>query len=338
MMRTIWWEDEHIALIDQTVLPERLEIRRIGTVSELCEAIVSLKVRGAPALGAAGAYGVALACHLSRAKDEVEMREDVLRAASELKSTRPTATNLFWAIDRVLERVHGASDMDEMRTAALHEAERLAHEDVLTNRQMGRVGAELLEDGDVVLTHCNAGALACVDWGTALGVIRWAVLEQGKDVSVVACETRPLNQGSRLTTWELMRDGIDVMLICDSAACSLMRAGKVSKVLVGADRITRDAVFNKIGTYTHSVCAKEHAIPFYIAAPLSTFDISASESDVVVEQRDGSELVYCGDRRLAPENVRVYNPAFDATPMENITAIITERGVLYPPLSTDGLP
>jgi len=336
-MRTIWWEEGHIALVDQTLLPERLEVKHINTVPELCEAIISLRVRGAPAIGAAAAYGIALACTHSRANDKKKMLKDVYEAASKLRSTRPTATNLFWAIDRMLERIEGVSDVEEMGGAALDEAERLANEDVVINRQMGKVGAELLEDGDVVLTHCNAGALACVDWGTALGVIRWAVLEEGKDVSVVACETRPLNQGSRLTAWELTRDGIDVMLICDSAACSLMRVGKVSKVLVGADRITTDAVFNKIGTYMHSVCAKEHAIPFYIAAPLSTFDISAHEQDIVVEQRDGSELVYCGDRQLAPEKVRVYNPAFDATPMDNITAIITEKGLIYPPLTVDEL-
>lgn len=331
-MRTIWWEDGRIALIDQTLLPERLEIRRISTLSELCEAIRMLRVRGAPALGAAGAYGIALACTSSRATSTEGMLDDVQRAAQQLRRTRPTAKNLFWAIDRMLESISRASNVEDMRRAAVCEAEAIAVEDVEINRRIGRNGAELLEEGDVVLTHCNAGALACVDWGTALGVIRWAVREQGKAIRVVACETRPLHQGSRLTTWELMRDGIEVMLICDSAACSLMRSGKITKVIVGADRITKDAVFNKIGTYMHSVCAKAHNIPFYVAAPLSTFDCESEEQDIEVELRGAEEIICCGEKMLAPREARVYNPAFDATPMENVSAIITERGVLHPPL------
>jgi len=338
-MRTIWWEDGQeegrIALIDQTLLPERLKIRRVSTISELCEAIRILRVRGAPALGAAGAYGIALACTSSHANTKEGMLEDVQRAAQQLRHTRPTAKNLFWAIDRMLESVSRAPNVEEMKRVAVYEAKAIAAEDVEINRRIGRNGAELLEDGDVVLTHCNAGALACVDWGTALGVIRWAVKEQGKDVRVVACETRPLHQGSRLTTWELMRDGIEVMLICDSAACSLMRSGKITKVVVGADRITKDAVFNKIGTYMHSVCAKAHGIPFYVAAPLSTFDWNSEEHDIEVELRGAEEIIYCGERMLAPPEVRVHNPAFDVTPLQNVSAIITERGVLHPPLKME---
>jgi methylthioribose-1-phosphate isomerase len=219
----------------------------------------------------------------------------------------------------------------EIREAALREAERIAEEDIAINKALGKKGALLLDDGDRVLTHCNAGRLACVGWGTALGVVRSAV-EAGKEIHVYACETRPLHQGSRLTAWELVQDGIDVTLICESASGSLMRQGRIDKAIVGADRITKDAVFNKIGTYNHAVLAKAHKVPFYVAAPLSTFDLEHSEADITIEERGAEELCSMGGVQLAPRGVDVYNPAFDATPLDLVTAIITEKGIFRPPL------
>ena len=221
-------------------------------------------------------------------------------------------------------------DIEDVTRLAVEEAKAIADDDVARCKAIGEHGAKLLKDGDTVLTHCNAGRMACVDWGTALGVVRSAVAE-GKRINVISCETRPLNQGSRITTWELTEDGIPVTLIADDMSGYVMRKGMVDAVIVGADRITEDAVFNKIGTYTHSVVAKAHGIPFYVAAPLSTFDFRHREKDVVIEQRDADELRQCGDRCLAPPGVRVLNPAFDATPMANITAVITELGVHRPP-------
>ena len=220
---------------------------------------------------------------------------------------------------------------EEIRKAALREAEEIAEEDIRINKLLGKNGAKLLDDGDNVLTHCNAGRLACVGWGTALGVIRSAVAA-GKHIHVYACETRPLHQGSRLTAWELAQDKIPVTLICDSMSGSLMRKGKIDKVIVGADRITRDAVFNKIGTYSHAVLARYHKIPFYVAAPLSTFDRMHNEEDIVVEERDAEEICSMAGVRLAPQGIDVYNPAFDATPLELVSGLITEKGVFRPPL------
>ena len=338
-MRTIEWNNGTIALIDQTLLPVEYKIIECETVSSLCEAIVSLRIRGAPALGAAGGYGVALAAHTGAHTTTAtttpsmfkQFMHDLCAAAETIKQTRPTAINLAWGVDRVMGAIleSGTGRIDEARRIALCEAVAIAEEDVQRNRRLGRNGAALFEDGDTVLTHCNAGRLACVDVGTAIGVIRAAV-EAGKEISVVSCETRPLNQGSRITTWELMQDGIPVTLITDSAAGSMMRGGKIDRVIVGADRITRDAVFNKIGTYTHSVLAKEHDIPFYVAAPISTFDPARLERDVVIEERDPDELRRIGDVILAPAGAVVYNPAFDATPIANVTAVITEDGVMYP--------
>jgi len=324
-------------MIDQTLLPERLEDILVGSVGELCEAIQSLRVRGAPALGAAGGYGVALAAARSGATDPAALLHDVREAAGVIRAARPTAVNLSWGVDRAVKAVDemgGSAGVEEIRAVALAEAELIAGEDVSINRALGDRGASLLEDGDVVLTHCNAGRLACVDWGTALGVIRSAVA-QGKRISVYACETRPLFQGSRLTAWELSEDKIPVTLICDSMAGMVMRQGRIDKVIVGADRITRDAVFNKVGTYTHAVLAKAHGIPFYVAAPISTFDLDHSEKDVEIEERDPDEIRRIGDRQLAPAGVPIYNPAFDATPLDLVTAIITERGIFRPPEMPD---
>lgn len=338
-MRTIWWdaESQAVGMIDQTLLPGRLEDIEVSSVEQLCEAILALRVRGAPALGAAGAYGVALAAARSATTDPAALLDDVKKTAGVIRAARPTAVNLSWGVDRVMKAIDemsGSAGVEEIRAAALAEAELIADEDVSINKALGDVGASLLEDGDVVLTHCNAGRLACVDWGTALGVIRSAVA-QGKKISVYACETRPLFQGSRLTAWELSEDKIPVTLICDSMTGMIMRQGKIDKVIVGADRITKDAVFNKVGTYTHAVLAKAHGIPFYVAAPISTFDLTRSEKEVEIEERDPDEIRRMGERQLAPPGVKVYNPAFDATPLDLVTAIITERGIYRPPEMPD---
>ncbi len=331
-MRTIDWDDEKnsIIMIDQTLLPEKYKIIRCGSIDSLCEAISMLRVRGAPALGAAGGFGVALAAYKSKASSLENLIEELKNAGEKIIATRPTAVNLSWGVRRVLRAVEDAGDVKEARAFALDEAKAIADEDVEKNKKLGAYGASLLEDGDVVLTHCNAGRLACVDWGTALGVVRSAV-KQGKNIKVIACETRPLNQGSRITAWELLQDKIPVTLITDSMSGHVMRKGMINKVIVGADRITQNAVFNKIGTYTHSVLAKEHGIPFYVAAPVSTFDFEHLENEVEIELRKPDELKFFGGKQIAPLEVEVYNPAFDATPMENISAIITENGIFYPP-------
>ncbi len=329
---TIAWdaENECILYIDQTLLPGRYEQMRCATIDDLARAIRRLEIRGAPALGIAGAMGVALAAVRSTETDLGRFLDEVARAGELLRGTRPTAVNLAWGIDRVLGKMALAASVAEAKKIAVAEAQIVAEEDELTCRRLGGFGEELFPERCTVLTHCNAGALACRCWGTALGTIRSAV-EAGKDVRVIACETRPLNQGSRLTCWELLRDGIDVTLIPDSSAAYLMRKGMIDLVVVGADRITGDAVFNKIGTYMHAVAARHHGVPFYVAAPLSTFDLSHREADITVEERDRSELTSCGDRRLAPEGVGVLNYAFDATPLDLVDAIVTEIGVLRPP-------
>lgn len=318
-------------MIDQTRLPGELVPIKMASVRQLVEAIKALRVRGAPALGAAGAYGIALAAQLSHAANAYDLLSELEVAGDLIKESRPTAVNLSWGVDRAVRAAASQDTVEDMRDTALSEAESIAREDIAVNKALGRNGSKLLEDGDSVLTHCNAGRLACVGWGTALGVIRSAV-EAGKEIHVYACETRPLNQGSRLTAWELAEDGIPVTLICDSMSGSLMRQGKIDKVIVGADRITRDAVFNKIGTYNHAVLAKFHKVPFYVAAPLSTFDLRHGEQDVTVEERDSDEIRTLAGVRLAPPGVAVYNPAFDATPLELVSALITEKGVFRPPL------
>lgn len=335
-MRTIDWDDEknNIIMIDQTLLPGEYRVIESATVDSLCEAISMLRVRGAPALGAAGGFGIALSAFRSTASSLDALLDDIQTAGKTITATRPTAVNLSWGVKRVIRAVEDARNLKEARMFALEEAKAIADEDVEKNMQLGEHGAALLEDGDTVLTHCNAGRLACVDWGTALGVIRSA-RAQGKDIRVIACETRPLNQGSRITAWELMEDKIPVTLITDSMSGAVMRKGMVDKVIVGADRITQDAVFNKIGTYTHSVIAKEHGIPFYVAAPVSTFDFEHLEDEIQIELRRPEELKFLGSHQIAPLGVDVYNPAFDATPMENVTAIITENGIFYPPFLID---
>ena len=335
---TLWWDPAlpGIRYIDQTLLPGQYAVVECRTVDRLATAIRRLEVRGAPVLGVAGGYGVALAAATSTGKTFEEFASSVRRDAAQLRVTRPTAINLGWGIDRVLATIEAAGEIGAAREAALQEADSIGREDEACCHAIGDHGAALLPDRCTVLTHCNAGALACSSWGTALGVIRSAVLA-GKQVNVIACETRPLLQGARLTAWELFRDGIDVTVIADSAAAHMMRSGGIDAVIVGADRITRDAIFNKIGTYMHAVCARHHAIPFYVAAPLSTFDGIHGEREVPIEERGRDELAAMGNRTLIPDGVPVRNFAFDATPMELVSAVVTERGVFRPPVDFGSL-
>jgi methylthioribose-1-phosphate isomerase len=335
---TLWWDKgtESIRYIDQTLLPEKYTIVECRSIERLATAIKRLEIRGAPALGVAGAYGIALATRVCEKNDLNTFFSDVHQDAEFLLATRPTAINLGWGIARVLSKIAHVHDIDSIRRIALAEAEAIASEDTASCHMIGDHGAALLPDTCTVLTHCNAGSLACSSWGTALGVIRSAV-NGGKKVNVIACETRPLLQGSRLTAWELIRDGIDVTVITDSSAAYLMRTGTIDAVVVGADRITNDAVFNKIGTYMHAVCARYHNIPFYVAAPLSTFDTRKSERDVIIEERDREEVTTMGCRVYVPDAAVVKNYAFDATPMNLVTAIITEQGVLHPPITIDSI-
>lgn len=335
---TLWWNNEKGSLfyIDQTLLPGSCTIAECRSTDELAAAIRRLGIRGAPALGVAGAFGIALATRTCNKTDPAAFFADVHRAAGVLKATRPTAVNLGWGIDRVLAGIAPLRDIPSIRRVALAEAEAVAREDTASCHAIGTFGAALLPGSCTVLTHCNAGALACSSWGTALGVIRSAV-NLGKQVRVIACETRPLLQGARLTAWELARDGIDVTVIPDSAAAYLMRKGSIDAVIVGADRITRDAVFNKIGTYMHAVCARYHDIPFYTAAPLSTIDAGHREEEIMIEERCRNEVTTLGDRVVVPVTAGVKNYAFDATPMDLITAVITEHGVVHPPVSIDSI-
>lgn len=328
-MRTIEWRDGVVLTINQLKLPHETEILELRTCGDVAEAIKTMKIRGAPVIGVAAAYALALTAHHSKAKNREELLMELEEAAEILRATRPTAVNLFWAIERVLgkaKKMH--DDVRELASAIISEAITLAEEDVAANRKIGMHGATMMEDGDTVLTHCNAGALATVDYGTALGVIRAAV-EQGKRVRVIATETRPKLQGARLTTYELKRDGIPVTLIADTMVGYVMYRRMVDKVIVGADRIVNDAVINKIGTYQIAVLAKIHEIPFYVAAPKSTFDINRTSAEVVIEERSPEEVTCIGRERIAPEGVDVFNPAFDITPLEYVTAIICEDGILY---------
>jgi len=335
---TLWWDNatDSLRYIDQTLLPENYTIVECRSIARLVKAIRRLEIRGAPALGVAGAYGVALAARVCTKKNLKAFLSDVQRDAETLRITRPTAVNLGWGIDRVLEKIACATNCASARSIALEEAETIAREDTACCHAIGTYGADLLPDTCTVLTHCNAGSLACSSWGTALGVIRSAT-DAGKEVNVYACETRPLLQGSRLTAWELVRDGIQVTVITDSAAAHLMRKKTIDAVLVGADRITCDVVFNKVGTYMHAVCARWHGIPFFVAAPRSTFDAGRREKDVIIEERSRDEMTRIGNRCVVPETAGVKNYAFDATPMDLVTAIITERGILQPPIDIDSL-
>ena len=329
-MRTIEWKDGIVELIDQTKLPNETVWVKITDYKSMASAIKEMKLRGAPLIGVAAAYGLALTAFHSKAETREELMKELEQSAAVLRKTRPTAVNLFWAIDRVMKKARETLGTKKtLAESVIAEANTMADEDVKTNRRMGKHGAELLDDGDTVLTHCNAGSLATVDYGTALGVIR-AAIEEGKNIKVISCETRPRLQGAKLTCYELMRDGIPVTLISDTMVGYVMLKGMVDKVVVGADRIVRDAVLNKIGTYNVAVLAFEHDIPFYVAAPMSTMDQSSSSDDAIVEERNPKEITNVGCERIAPEEVKVFNPAFDITPLEYVDAVITEEGILVP--------
>jgi len=327
-VRTIEWHDGTVVTIDQAKLPQETVFLEMKNVTEVAEAIKTMKIRGAPLLGAAAAFALALVAYHSKAENKSELVNELEKAAETLKETRPTAVNLFWAIDRILTKARGFSEnAKDLAAFVVEEAQKIADEDAAANRLIGKHGAELIRDRDVILTHCNAGALATVDYGTALGVVR-AAWEQGKKIRVIATETRPKLQGARLTAYELKRDGIPVTLITDNMVGYVMHKRLIGKVIVGADRIVRDAVINKIGTYTIAVLAKEHDIPFYVAAPKSTFDLAHTSANVIIEQRRSEEVTHIGSQRIAPEGVNVLNPAFDITPLKYVTAVICEDGVL----------
>jgi methylthioribose-1-phosphate isomerase len=331
LQRTIEWHAGTVLMIDQRVLPLRYEIKTYTTFEGVAEAIHTMVIRGAPAIGAAAGYGMALAGLQSTAGTRSDLLRDLEIAAEVLRKSRPTAVNLFWAIDRML-KTSRRSTADDVRAALVREAQQIADEDVEINKRMAEHGAALIRDGDTILTHCNTGALAVVDYGTALGVIRRAH-EQGKRIKVFADETRPRLQGARLTAWELMRWGIDVTLIADNAAGHYMRKGMINICLVGSDRTAANGdVANKIGTYKVAVLAKENGIPFYPVLPTSTIDLSLPNGDLIpIEERDGREVTEIDGVRIAPIGVKVGNPAFDVTPHKYVTGIVTENGIAYPP-------
>ena len=334
MIETIAYADGAVRLVDQTLLPTEVVVRECRTAADLAEAIRSMRVRGAPALGVAAAYALALGAREYTGTDPAAFREHLTSVAEEVRRTRPTAVNLFWGVDRALAAAEAALAEGVARaTEALFAlAETLREQDIACNRQLGAYGAPLVPDGAQVLTHCNAGALATAGYGTALGVVRGAV-ESGKRLHVYVDETRPFLQGARLTAWELQADGIPLTLITDNMAGYLMAQGRIDLVVVGADRIAANGdVANKIGTYSVAVLAHAHAIPFYVAAPTSTVDLSLPSGEAIpIEQRSATEVTHLAGQRIAPEGVAVANPAFDVTPHRYVTAIITERGVLRPP-------
>jgi methylthioribose-1-phosphate isomerase len=330
-MRTIELRGSDVVLVDQTLLPNRLKFIRCSDAEGVARAIERMQVRGAPALAAAAAMGLAVTALHSRAKKKSQLLAELKRAAERIGKTRPTAVNLFVGLRRAMSAAQKAPDVEAVKKAVVKEANLVAEEDIEVNKKIGKNGAKLIKSGDVVLTHCNAGALATVDFGTALGVIKTA-WRAGKRIKVIAKETRPLLQGARLTAWELKRAGIPVTLVADSAVGHLMARGEVDVVVVGADRIAANGdTANKIGTYTIAVLAHEHGVPFYVAAPTSTIDMSIqSGKDIPIEYRSPDEITTIGGRRLAPKGVRALNPAFDVTPARLITAIITEKGVFKP--------
>jgi methylthioribose-1-phosphate isomerase len=334
MIKTLEWTDAGVLFIDQTKLPTEEIYVTCKTYEEVADAIRTMIVRGAPAIGVAAAMGVALGALQSQAKTMPEFEREFDTICNVLAGTRPTAVNLFWAIRRMREKFEQlrALPVREIKAELVVQAQRMHVEDIAANEAMGRHGAVLLPSSGGVLTHCNAGALATAGYGTALGVIRSAVAA-GKQIHVFADETRPFLQGSRLTAWELMKDGIPTTLIADNMAGAMMRLGKIDAVIVGADRIAANGdVANKIGTYSVAVLAKEHGIPFYVAAPISTVDLNTPDgSKIPIEQRSPNEVTHLAGKQIAPDDVRVENPAFDVTPNKYVTAIITERGVARAP-------
>ena len=336
-MRSVEWHNDKVRMIDQRLLPAELRLVEYENYREVARAIRTMVVRGAPAVGAAAAFGMALAAQESQARDRNGLLTDLRAAARVLSAARPTAVNLSWAVARLLRRAEAESDPVSIPGALLGEAQALADEDVEVNKRLGEHGAALIRDGDTILHHCNTGALATVDYGTALGVIR-TTHEQGKQMHVLVDETRPRFQGARLTAWELQQLGIPFTLIADNAAGHFMRTGQVDIVLVGADRVAANGdVANKIGTYKLAVVAQANGIPFYSCVPTSTIDLSLSTGDdIPIEERPAEEITgatYQG-QPIAPEGVRVANPAFDVTPHRYVTGIVTENGIAYPPFET----
>ncbi len=334
MVPTVEWKDGAVRILDQSLLPGRVEFLDCRDYLTVARAIKELRVRGAPAIGVTAAMGVALGAQAVAASAYDAFSKEVLEICDRLAATRPTAVNLFWAIDR-MKRTLGTlrgRPLAEIKNRLTEESQRILDEDIAMNKAMGRHGAALVKSGQTILTHCNAGALATAGYGTALGVVR-AAWEQGKQIRVLADETRPVLQGARLTAWELMQDGIPVTLITDNMAGSLMKQGLIHLCIVGADRIAANGdVANKIGTYSVAVLARAHGIPFYVAAPYSTIDLTtASGEQIPIEQRSPREVTsICGTLPVAPDGVEVLNPAFDVTPASYVTAIVTERGVFKP--------
>ncbi|MCL4266030.1 MAG: S-methyl-5-thioribose-1-phosphate isomerase [Anaerolineae bacterium] len=335
-MRTVFWDSDHntLKMIDQRRLPFALVIAEYTDYRAVAEAITAMVVRGAPAIGAAAAFGMALAAQQSKATNVVAWRADLAAAGQVLNGARPTAVNLAWAVQRILRVANSGevTTVDAGCTAVLTEAQRIADEDVALNRRMGFHGAELIRDGDTILHHCNTGALATVDWGTALGVI-FAAHEQGKKIHVLVDETRPRLQGALLTAWELQQRGISFDLIADNAAGHFMRTGQVNIVLVGSDRTAANGdVANKIGTYKLAVIAKENGVPFYPVVPTSTVDLALAHGDLIpIEERPMDEVLTVLGQPIAPAGITARNPAFDVTPHRYVTGIVTEAGIVYPP-------
>ena len=334
MFKTIEWKNNMVVMIDQRLLPNEEVYRTYMDFLDVAEAIREMVIRGAPAIGVAAAMGIALGAIDIKSKERKEFVKQFNHICNVMAHTRPTAVNLFWAIDRMKRIVKENPKLgaDELKERLVEEAKRIYEEDIEINRQMGRHGSKLIKNRATVLTHCNAGALATAGYGTALGVIR-AAIEEGKKIKVFADETRPFLQGSRLTAWELMKDGIDTTLITDNMSGYMMKKGLIDAVIVGADRIAANGdVANKIGTYSVAVLAKEHKIPFYVAAPISTIDLKIKSGDSIpIEERDIREVTHIKDIPIAPNAVKVKNPAFDVTPNRLVTAIITERGIARKP-------
>jgi methylthioribose-1-phosphate isomerase len=336
MIPTLTWTPQGVRFIDQTKLPLEESYVLATTYEQVADVIVTMVVRGAPAIGVSAAYGVALGVLRTQAATAPEFAPEFERICARLAGTRPTAVNLFWAIDRMkrlfADLLAAGTPLDQIKEKILAEANAMYEEDIAACKAMGAFGAALMPDEGGVLTHCNAGALATCGYGTALGVIRSAV-EQGKRIHVFADETRPFLQGARLTAWELMADHIPTTVLCDNMAASLMKKGRIQAVVVGADRIAANGdTANKIGTYSVAIAAHEHGIPFYVAAPWSTIDLATADGDAIpIEQRPAIEVTHHGGKQLTPNGVEIYNPAFDVTPAKYIAAIITERGLLRAP-------
>ena len=330
-LEPVRWRDGVLQVVDQTLLPARLTYVRLRNVGQVCAAIKTMKVRGAPLIGVVGAFGLVLSVKKIRTHNLAEARAQLRKWADALIQTRPTGVNLRWAVERVFDASAKAKDVPSLEEVLSNEAEAIFNTELEAARKVGEYGSPLLEDGDTVLTHCNAGALATVGYGTSLAIVRAAV-EQGKRISVIATETRPLLQGSRLTAFELAHDKIPVRIIVDSAAAHMMSRGVVDKIVVGADRILSTGhVTNKIGTLPIALSAKFYEVPFYVAAPVSTIDMATDPSMVVIEERNQREVLYVAGRGVAPRGVEALNPAFDVTPPELVTGIVTDRGVAGPP-------